>query len=39
MVIKHIHGADMLIISPKNALIDWINTIFPDNPVSYLDPL
>jgi hypothetical protein len=28
-----------LIVFPKKALFGWVNYIFPDDPVSYIEPL
>ena len=28
-----------LIVFPKKPFIDWVNYVFPDDPVSYIEPL
>lgn len=30
---------DALILFPKKPFIDWVNYIFPDNPVSIIEPM
>lgn len=39
MILQALENNDAIIIAPKPAMIDWVNSIFPDSPMEYLDPL